>query len=309
MANRASMDNGRSRASKLPRYILSNITVDREGSIWMDGMSSLDLNLFPLLREDIPEPHLSHGNLPPFYRQLSNTQAKALESWSAKGNLSKEALGNYWPCDFNADGKLKRSRLSWEIGKDEPPARPTYLTHMSSGRPMKSMRMMAAKTVESQAVFGNKTGLKRGNDDNDYDKPEKVILLQGNKDDDRILQLECKVEQREAELKMAKTKYDGLHSQLDQVESAMDVRKDLITNAIVNYHFANINLHLLAPHISTLANQALSQDDIAGAAGGMATLDHRVSVVKEIAQRLNIPIEIERDITGEDDTRAPPQRR
>ena len=308
------LDNGRSRASKLPRYGPSNVTSDREGPTWMDGLPSLDLEQFPLLQEDIDEPQLSHGNLPPFYRQLSNATANALDRWSKRGNLSKEALGHYWPCDFNADGKLKKNRVSWEIGKDEPPTRPVYLTHMSCGRPMKSMSMIAAKAVkavsaESASPRLGSVGIKRRAEDEAYESREKVILLHGTKDNDRILQLQCELEQREAELKLANAKYSGLQNQMTQVESAMEVRSDLITNAIANYHFAHANLQLLSASVSKLADQSLSQDDLASVAGGVATLDYRVKVVKEIAERLSIPIDIERDLIGGDDTGPAPDRK
>ena len=282
--------------------------------MWMDGLPSLDLEQFPLLQEDIDEPRLSHGNLPPFYRQLSNTTAHALDRWAKRGNLSKEALGHYWPCDFNADGKLKKNRTSWEIGKNEPPTRPVYLTHMSCGRPMRSMSMIAAKAVkaiskEATSPKGNNTGIKRRAEDEAYESREKVILLHGTKDNERILQLQCQLEQREAEIKLAHAKYTGLQNQMTQVESVMEVRSDLITNAIANYHFAHANLQLLSESISKLADQSLSQDDIASVAGGVATLDYRVKVVKEIAERLSIPIDIERDLIGGDDTGPAPKNK
>lgn len=307
------MDNGRTRASKLPRYGPSNVVINREGPKWMDGLPSLDLEQMPLLQEDIDEPHLSHGNLPPFYRQLSNTTAHALDRWSKRGNLSKEALGHYWPCDFNADGKLKKNRASWEIGKDEPPTRPIYLTHMSCGRPMKSMGLIAAKAVKAVSAeaaspkAASVTGMKRRAEDEAYESRERVILLHGSKDNDRMLQLQCQLEQRDAELRLANAKYAGLQAQMSQVESAVEVRSNLITNAIANYHFAHANLQLLSESVSKLADQSLSQDDIASVAAGVATLDYRVKVVKEIAERLNIPIDIERDLIGGDDTGPAPE--
>lgn len=303
------MGEERMRAPRLQRYGLSNITSEREGIDWMDGISSLNFDCFPLIRHNIPESHLTLANLPPFYRLLSNGQVHALHRWAIKGNLSREAMGHYWPGDFNSDGKVKRSRLSWEIGPNEPPRRPLYRTNFSCGRPMKSMAFVAAEDDED----GDENGLKQdkaagldGDVDGEGAHPRKLILLHDSKDEERIHELQCEIDTLRASLKLAQSKYDGLQAQMAQIESALSIRQDLVTNAIVTYYFAYTNIRLLAPSITALVDETVSPDDISLAAGGMATLDHRVRVVNEIAQRMNIPISIPNDIVGGSDEAPPP---
>jgi hypothetical protein len=277
---------------------MTNIATDREGIDWMDGVAALDFHSYPLLRIDIPESLLSLHNLPPFYRLLTNRTANALVSWTSKSNIAREALGNYWPADFNSDGKLKRNRISWDLGRDEPVGRPMFVTNFSGGRPMRSILMHSGKQEEEEDEGTASTPA----DSDEPEKPKKVILLRDTKDDEKIFEMQCEIDQLRATVKLGESKYAGLRSQMNQMESAYSIRSELITNAIVTYYFAHTNIRMLAPSIATLVDETISPDDIALAAGGIATLDHRVRVVAEIANRLSIPITIDREIVGMDDS-------
>jgi hypothetical protein len=277
---------------------MTNIATDREGIDWMDGVAALDFHAFPLLRVDIPESLLSLSNLPPFYRLLTNRSANALVSWSSKSQIARQALGNYWPADFNSDGKLKRNRISWDLGKDEPPARLIFVTNFSSGRPMRSILVHSGKQEEEEDEGTAST--QPGSEESE--KPKKVILLRDTKDYEKIFEMQCEIDQLRATVKLGESKYAGLRSQMNQMESAYSIRSELITNAIVTYYFAHTNIRLLAPQIATLVDETISLGDIALAAGGIATLDHRVRVVTEISNRLRIPITIDPEIVGAEDT-------
>lgn len=275
---------------------MTNIVTDREGIDWMDGVSALDFAYYPLLRHDIKESDLSLYNLPPFYRLLSDTTATALANWASKANIARDALGHYWAADFNSDGKLKRNRLSWEIGQNEPKARPQFITNLSSGRPMKGVVLSDGKGDEPA------TPAETAISEDTSRQHKKVILLHDCKDDERILELQCEIEQLQSSLRMAERKHAGLRAQMDQMQSAYGVRSEVLTNAIVSYYFAHTSIRLLDPAISELVDESLSQEDISLAAGGVATLDHRVKVVTEIAKRLSIPVTISPEILGADDS-------
>ncbi|KAK2829877.1 hypothetical protein FQN49_007168 [Arthroderma sp. PD_2] len=288
------MSEKRGRAAKLPRFGLPNVATNREGSEWMDGISTLDFDYFPPFQHTIEESKLSPSNLPPYYRLLCDAQATALSKWGSKGNIARELLGLYWPADFNTDGKLKRSRISWNVGNQVRPSQPLHLTHQSCGRPMKSMPVLPLgdKDDEPQDV-------KRSPDT--PERPSKVVLLHDVKESERVVELEYEVDKLKASLKRSQSQLEGLRSQMTQVETAMTVRSELVTNAIVNYHFSRANLELLAPAISSMVDESVSADDLSELAGGAATLDHRVKVIQEVARRLQIPITIPPEIVGEQD--------
>ncbi|KAF3480927.1 uncharacterized protein GIQ15_06274 [Arthroderma uncinatum] len=290
------MTEKRSRATKLPRFGLPNVTTDREGFEWMDGVSSMDFDYFQPFQYTIEENKLSSINLPPFYRLLSDAQVTALSKWAAKGNMAKEALGLYWPADFNSDGKIKRNRISWNVGNQVRPAQPHHITHQSCGRPMKSMLILSVndRVDEPKDAEAKKSS--------DTDKRAcKIVLLHDTKDSERVVELEYEVDALKASLKRSQSQLEGLRGQMSQVETAMTVRTELVTNAIVNYHFSRANLELLAPSISSLVDESVSADDLSELAGGAATLDHRVKVIQEVARRLQIPVTIPPEIVGEQD--------
>ncbi|KAM5434666.1 hypothetical protein MferCBS31731_006612 [Microsporum ferrugineum] len=286
----------RSRATKLPRFALPNVISSRQGVEWMDGISTLDFDYFPPFQQVIEEHLLCSSNLPPYYRMLCDAQAMALSRWGAKGNMAKELLGLYWPADFNTDGKLKRCRISWNIGTQVRPAQPHYLTHQSCGRPMNSMLV---QTVSEEADDGGDECEEVEKSPAKAERPCKVVLIHDTKESERVVELEYEVDRLKASLKRSQSQLEGLRSQMSQVETAMSVRSELVTNAIVNYHFSRANLELLAPAISSLVDESVSADDLSELAGGAATLDHRIKVIQEVARRLQIPITIPPEITGE----------
>lgn len=290
MANRVN------RATRLPRFLVSNSVIDREGPDWMDGIATLDFDSFPPFVHVIPEPLLASTNLPPFYRLLCDEQVDALVTWVAKGNMSKELLGLYWPGDFNGDGKVKRNRRSWKHGDNKSYThKPVYWTYQSCGRPMEGMALLPPKD------FVANTSKKRKTEQAIEKKPSKLVLLHDDKDNDKVFELQYQIDQLQAALKLSQAKQQGLLAQMDQVETAMSVRSDLVTNAIVNYHLSLTNLQILSPAIASLVDETVSPDDIAMAAGGHATLDHRVKVVQEVANRLKIPITVLPDELDEDE--------
>ncbi|EEP77966.1 predicted protein [Uncinocarpus reesii 1704] len=281
------MANRINRATRLPRFLVSNAVTDREGPDWMDGIATLDFDSFPLFQHVIPEPLLASTNLPPFYRLLCDEQVHALSSWASKGNMSKELMGLYWPGDFNGDGKVKRNRRPWKQGENKSlAARPMYWTYQSCGRPMADMQYLSSNEY---TVNENK---KRKLDEPNGKKPSKLVLLRDEKDSEKVVELQYEIDQLQAALKRSQAKEQGLLSQMEQVETAMSVRSELVTNAIINYHLSLSNLQILSPAIASLVDETVSQDDISEAAGGHATLDHRVRVIKEVANRLKIPINV-----------------
>ncbi|GBF65341.1 hypothetical protein TMEN_8058 [Trichophyton mentagrophytes] len=289
------MSERRMRASKLPRFALPNVVTNRQGEEWMDGISTLDFDYFPPFQHVIPEENLSSANLPPFYRLLCDAQAMALSKWGSKGNIAKELLGLYWPADFNTDGKLKRNRLSWSIGNQVRPAQRHHLTHQSCGRPMKSMPVQAIVDEDDDSkAAGNSRSCKA-------DRPCKVVLLHDSRESERVVELEYEIDRLKASLKRSESQLEGMRAQMNQVETAMSVRSELVTNAIVNYHFSRANLELLSPSISSLVDESVSADDLSELAGGAATLDHRIMVIQEVARRLQIPVTIPPEIIGEPD--------
>ncbi|KAI1919616.1 hypothetical protein LOY89_006807 [Ophidiomyces ophidiicola] len=299
MASRAN------RAARLPRFLMSNVVCNREGPDWMDGIATLDFDCFPLFRHVIPEPLLASTNLPPFYRLLSDEQVSALVSWASKGNMSKELLGVYWPGDFNGDGKVKKNRRPWKQGENKSMAtRPLFWTHQSCGRPMEDMTLLSPDASTSSSK-------RKRSEENEtvHIKPSKLVLLRDEKDSEKIVELQYEVDQLQAALKCSQAKQQGLLSQMDQVETAMSVRSELVTNAIVNYHLSLANLQILSPAIASLVDETVSPDDIAVAAGGHATLDHRVRVVKEVASRLKIPISVLPDDTEDEEDEVVPLKR
>ncbi|EER28551.1 hypothetical protein CPC735_064240 [Coccidioides posadasii C735 delta SOWgp] len=290
------MANRMNRASRLPRFLMSNAVSERDGPDWMDGIATLDFDSFPPFQHVIPEPLLAATNLPPYYRLLCDEQVTALLSWASKGNISKELLGLYWPGDFNGDGKVKRNRRPWRYGDNKSlAARPVYWTFQSSGRPMQGMKLLSPTEHEENE------DKKRKAEGPDGKRPSKLVLLRDERDSEKIVELQYEVDQLQAALKRSQAKQQGLLSQMDQIETAMSVRSELVTNAIVNYHLSMVNLQILSPAISSLVDETVSADDIAEAAGGHATLDHRVRVVKEVAKRLKIPVNIlPGDMDGEE---------
>lgn len=286
----------KSRAPKFLRYSLGNVPTEREGVEWMDGLGTLDFDYFPQFPYVIEESKLSLTNLPPFFRLLSDPQVSALTKWVAKGNMAKETLGLYWAADFNTDGKVKRNRLSWKVGENVRPAPPIYHTYQSCGRPMVTMPLsskikeVATRSAEREAS----------------DRPSKVVLLHDASESERIVEMEYEIDNLKAALKRSQAKWEGLQAQMDQVETAMTVRSELVTSAVVNYHFSKANLELLSPAIASLVDETVAPDDICQLAGGAATLDHRVKLVQEISGRLQIPIAIREElIGGEEDMPLP----
>ncbi|WEW59174.1 hypothetical protein PRK78_004643 [Emydomyces testavorans] len=275
------------RATRLPRFLLSNVVTEREGPDWMDGVATLDFDCFPTFQHVIPEPLLAPTNLPPFYRLLCDEQVNALVSWASKGNIAKELLGLYWPGDFNGDGKVKRNRRPWKHGDNKSlAAKPIYWTYQSCGRPMEAMQFLPPNDRTAGAKMKRKAN---GGDEN---RPSKLVLLRDEKDSEKIVELQYEIDQLQAALKRSQAKQQGLLAQMDQVETATSVRSELVENAIVNYHLSLTNLRILSPAITSLVDETVSPDDIAAAAGGHATLNHRVRVVKEVAHRLKIPVSI-----------------
>ncbi|EFR05436.1 hypothetical protein MGYG_08448 [Nannizzia gypsea CBS 118893] len=290
------MSEKRIRASKLPRFTLPNIVTNRQGEEWMDGIPTLDFDYFPPFQHVIPEEKLSSSNLPPFYRLLCDAQALALSKWGSKGNMAKELLGLYWPADFNADGKLKRNRISWNIGTQARPAQRHHLTHQSCGRPMKSMPVYTT-IIDDEADDDKPDAIEKS--PSKAERPCKVVLLHDSRESERVVELEYEIDKLRASLKRSESQLEGLRCQVSQVETAMSVRSELVTNAIVNYHFSRANLELLAPSISSLVDESVSADDLSELAGGAATLDHRIKVIQEVARRLRIPVTIPPEIIGE----------
>ena len=278
----------RTRAPKFPRFSLGNIPTERKGPEWMDGIATLDFDYFAPFPYVIEESKLSLTNLPPFYRLLSDAQVTALSRWVAKGSMAREALGLYWAADFNTDGRLKRNRVSWSVGDNIRPIHPFYYTYQSCGRPMGSMPL--SSKVEEEA--------KRAAEQETSARPSKVVLLRDTGESERVVELEYEIDNLKAALKRSQAKWEGLQAQMDQVETAMIVRSELVTSAVVNYHFSRANLELLAPAISSLVDETVAPDDICQLAGGAATLDHRVKVVQEISNRLQIPITIQEELIG-----------
>lgn len=266
----------------------------------MDGIATLDFDHFPPFPHIIPEPLLSPTNLPPFYRLLCDIQTTALYNFAIKGHISKELLGLYWPGDFNGDGKIKRNRRSWRIGDENLSNRPVYCTYQSCGRPM---RMMA--TAETSALPAGNKRPESDLGDTTLKLSNKVVLLRDEKDSEKVVELQYEIDQLKAALKCAQARHKGLQNQMDQVETAMSVRSNLVTNAIVNYHWSVTNLQLLAPSISSLVDETLSNEDILAAAGGHATLEHRVTVVQELAKRLKLSVKIDTDSMGDQEGEVP----
>lgn len=286
----------KARAPRFPRYSLGNVPTEREGAEWMDGLATLDFDYFAPFPYVIEESKLSLTNLPPFYRLLSDLQVAALAKWVAKGNMAKESLGIYWAADFNTDGKIKRNRVSWKVGDNIRPVHPFYYTYQSCGRPMEAMPL--SSKVKEEA--------KRSAERESADRPSKVVLLHDTGESERIVEMEYEIDNLKAALKRSKAKWEGLQAQMDQVETAMTVRSELVTSAVVNYHFSKANLELLSPAISSLVDETVAPDDICQLAGGAATLDHRVKLVQEISNRLQIPIAIQEELIGGEEDMALP---
>ena len=66
----------------------------------------------------IPLIQLSKDNLPPFYVRLQDDQVGHLAYWvgTSRGSITRLKLGQVWPWDFDAQGKVSSRRDSWGAG-------------------------------------------------------------------------------------------------------------------------------------------------------------------------------------------------
>ncbi|KAM0801032.1 hypothetical protein BDR22DRAFT_889039 [Usnea florida] len=69
----------------------------------------------------IPLPQLSKAHLPPFYVRLQDAQVGALAQWvsTSRSSLTRSKLGQLWPWDFDAQGRISGKRDSWGEAYDD----------------------------------------------------------------------------------------------------------------------------------------------------------------------------------------------